>query len=160
MTDGSVRIDVPALEAWPVAALDVSDWVNGETARDVYLRYGIWVDGDEVSGGTVLFCKAKYLRLASPHLRCRVTEAADDFVIDVSADQFAKYVQLDLSDADGVFSDNYFDVSAGETRRILLSKQTLSRPLSLSELRDQLTVTSLVDTYSARSERAEVEVLA
>ena len=69
----------------------------------------------------------------------------DKFIIEVCSKAYAKFVELDLKTADAVFSDNYFDISAGVTKIIEIN--TLSESLTLAELKQQLKVRSLFDTY-------------
>ena len=47
------------------------------------------------------------------------------FEVAVTAHAYAKSVALDLQQADAVFSDNWFDLDAGETRRVTLPKTAL-----------------------------------
>ena len=52
---------------------------------------------------------------------------------------------LELSQADGRFSDNWFALLPGRPRAVYLSKDALSAPLSLDQVQRQLTVRSVYD---------------
>lgn len=80
---------------------------NGSSAYDAIL-----------GSGTVIFSYPKYFRYEDPHLTARVED--DEIVI--TADAYAKSVEI-LNDAeDLLLSDNYFDMNAGETRVKILRK--------------------------------------
>jgi len=54
-------------------------------------------------------------------------------------------VELDLEDADCKFSDNYFDLSAGEAREIVVKKESLSSDMDLQTFSENLKVRSIYD---------------
>ena len=62
-----------------------------------------------------------------------------------SSDNFAKFVCLDLSEADAVFSDNYFDLCGGEEKTVSVIRT--NKDIDIDAFKNQLTVTSLYDTY-------------
>ncbi len=57
----------------------------------------------------------------------------------------AHFVGLDFKERDAIFSDNYFDISAGITRTVTIAKKDLDKPASAEELRAQLTLRSVFD---------------
>ncbi|RAV01440.1 glycoside hydrolase family 2 protein [Paenibacillus sp. YN15] len=147
---GEAQAAMAPLSAGCICKLDFSGELGGEQAelaRRAYLEYSLILPetGETRSRGTLLFSKAKHFEFADPALQLSVEETAEAYEIAVKARSFAKYVTLDLTEADGVFSDNFFDLSAGESRIIELPKERLSRPLALEELRQQLQAQSLYD---------------
>nr|WP_147614460.1 glycoside hydrolase family 2 protein [Paenibacillus odorifer] len=58
---------------------------------------------------------------------------------------YARFVGLDFKERDAIFSDNYFDLSAGVSRIVTVAKQDLDKPATAEELRAQLTVRSVFD---------------
>ncbi|MDR1639536.1 MAG: glycoside hydrolase family 2 protein [Clostridiales bacterium] len=93
---------------------------------------------------TAIFVPAKEFLFLDPCIAINASETNDSFTLEVSARCFAKSVGLDLSEADCVFSDNYFDLSA-DVKTITVSKSSLSSALSLERFKTQLTVSSLFD---------------
>ncbi|MFD0671099.1 glycoside hydrolase family 2 protein [Cohnella sp. GCM10027633] len=77
-----------------------------------------------------------------------VADEEDHYAVSLSAEAFAKFVSLDLRDADASWSDNVFDLSASSAKRVIVPKSSLSVPLTLSQFREQLVVRSLFDTYA------------
>lgn len=58
---------------------------------------------------------------------------------------YARFVGLDFKERDAIFSDNYFDLSAGISRIVTVAKKDLDKPATAEELRAQLTVRSVFD---------------
>jgi len=123
-----------------------------EEMRKTYLEATLYIDGQEYSSTTVLFTQPKHFKFLNPNFQTNVIEEHDSFVIYVYADAFAKYVEVDLSDADCKFSNNYFDISAGDTKTIVVNKSSLSEPLALQEFKDQLVIRSAYDIAHDKNE--------
>lgn len=82
-----------------------------------HVRYDLYEGGRWVSGGSVLFSLPKYFRFQDPKLSCRVE--GDEVV--VSAQAYARAVEIQNENEDLLLSDNYFDMEPGERRVKLLS---------------------------------------
>jgi beta-mannosidase len=142
--EGSKEIAVDALNAAICEQLDFSDVLTSkELLRSTYLEYSLIIDNNCISAGTVLFTKAKHFEFIDPEIIVDVGEQADRFIITVQSKTFAKYVELDIKDADCKFSDNYFDISAGTIKEVEVKKDSLSRNITLDELKEKLTVRSI-----------------
>lgn len=87
--------------------------------------WGTAFSGEELplSSGTVLFCPPKHFRFADP---CLTVEADGDELV-VTAEAYAKSVEIQNEDQDMLLSDNYFDINKG-TRRVKILK---GRPVGL-----------------------------
>jgi beta-mannosidase len=115
--------------------------------RNTYLEYSFSVDHEIVSSGTVLFVKSKHFAFVCPEISTRVLEEKDRFVIQIESKAFARFIELGLKTEDAVFSDNYFDLSAGDVKKVEVKKKDLSEELSLNSFIHRLTVRSLFDTF-------------
>ncbi|WP_269473525.1 glycoside hydrolase family 2 protein [Paenibacillus odorifer] len=69
----------------------------------------------------------------------------NNFKNTVKSKAYARFVGLDFKERDAIFSDNYFDLSAGVSRIVTVAKQDLDKPATAEELRAQLTVRSVFD---------------
>lgn len=106
-------VDVPALS---------SVWLDKVELPDIdlfheYVSYEALEDGCVISQGTVIFSYPKYFRYVDPKLFVRVE--GDELV--VTADAYAKSVEIRNVDDDLILEDNYFDMNAGERRIKILS---------------------------------------
>lgn len=144
----TIKVEVEPLSSKRCAVLDFSDTLDTiEKKRNTYLEYEFIHDTSSISSGTVLFVKPKHFEFVDPQLKVNVEEIKDRFVLTVTSKSFAKYVMIDFKDVDGIFEDNYFDLSPNTEKKINIMKQDLSRQLSLEEFKQLITVRSLIDTF-------------
>ena len=75
------------------------------------------MSGDKtVSDGTALFTAPKHFVFEDPLLSYMIN--GDE--ITVTAQKYARYVEIDSPDSDFVLSDNYFDLNGGESKTVKL----------------------------------------
>lgn len=82
-----------------------------------YVSYEAWENGEIISQGTVIFSYPKYFHYLDPKLSVRV----EDGELVVTADAYAKSVEIRNENEDLVLEDNYFDMNAGERRVKIIS---------------------------------------
>lgn len=78
-----------------------------------YVNYEAWENGTCISRGTVNFSYPKYFRYLDPHL----TVGTDGEYVEVTADAYAKSVEILNENEDLLLEDNYFDLNA-DTRKV------------------------------------------
>jgi len=100
---GEEKISVEALSSLWLPEFDFSDC---DELSD-YFSYELEVDGRIVSSGTVQFCMPKHYNFIDPKLTVKRVENR----ITVTAQSFAKSVEIYSDDEDFVLSDNYFDIN-------------------------------------------------
>jgi len=100
---GEEKIYVEALSSLWLPEFDFSDC---DELSD-YFSYELEVDGNVVSSGTVLFCMPKHYNFLDPKL----TVKREENQITVSAEAYAKSVEIYSDDEDFVLSDNFFDIN-------------------------------------------------
>lgn len=148
ITEGVEFVSAKALFSAEICSLNFCEQLlTKEQRRSTFLEYKFASDKEEVSSGTILFCRAKHFAFSEPGIMARVDETSESFVIELSASSFAKFVSLDLSDEDAAFSDNFFDIATEAVKVVSVSKNKLSKDHSVKEFSDKLTICSLVDTY-------------
>ena len=98
--------------------------------------------GVVITKKTALFKKEKKLRLPKSEIKARVSVENDTASIALTAPKFARHVMLELKDIAQPFSDNFFDLTAGESRVITVKipgnwdKKTVLDSLSIKSLAD------------------------
>lgn len=107
------QIQVPAL---------TSIWLEKVLLPEInifseYVSFGMRQNGEIISEGTVIFSYPKYFRYENPHLSFCLE--GDEIL--VSADAYAKSVEIQNEQEDFILSDNYFDMNGGEKRVKILS---------------------------------------
>ena len=146
LDEGKVPVQSNALSSASFCDLDFGKFLVDKTMQQrTYLEYGLYSDEQFVSGGTVLFVKAKHFEFLDPHIAIRVEDAGEEFRVEVFAQAYTKYVGLDLTDEDCIFSDNYFDLAADAKKLLSVKKSSLSKPLTAEEFVDSLKVKSIYD---------------
>jgi beta-mannosidase len=97
-----------------------------------YVSFELKRNNEIISEGTVLFCPPKHFRFVDPKLK---VQAAGD-TITVSAEAYAKSVEIYGDDSDFLLSDNFFDMNAGEKSvRILRGEAGSARVRSVYDIR-------------------------
>jgi beta-mannosidase len=142
---GSLEITIGELMAKNFLQLDFYEKLSGNTKMNTYLEYDFVVDGNIVSSGTTFFVKPKHFMLEDPNITFKVIDNTEEFVIELNSNSFAKAVELELRSVDLHFSDNYFDLSAGDVKKITAKKSTLSKNITCEEFEAELKIFSLYD---------------
>jgi len=140
--EGKIENKVSALKAKEMKKLSFEDHLE---RRKTYLECHLYITGEYHSSATVLFVQPKHFQFLNPNIKLNVTEKEEAFMINVSAENFAKYVEMDLMEEDCTFSDNYFDISAGDVKTIMVKKDTLSKQMNGKTFKEQLVIRSLFD---------------
>lgn len=105
LLEGSTELTIPAFSSkW----MELQDF-SSTSYLDNHYTYGFIIDGKQVSGGSVLFTAPKHYHFKDPKLSFHV----EGRQITISAENYAKNVEIDCPDTDIVLSDNYFDMEAG-----------------------------------------------
>ncbi|MGN0432229.1 MAG: glycosyl hydrolase 2 galactose-binding domain-containing protein [Lachnospiraceae bacterium] len=127
LKEGSIEITVPALDGVWLDKLNFSDYDE----RGVYLSYRFEQDSVVISQGTALFTPPKHFRFENPRLQA----VREGNIIRVTAEAYAKSVEIEAVDGDVRFSDNYFDMNAGITEvKIVSGNATEFRVRSVYDL--------------------------
>jgi beta-mannosidase len=143
-----LTVEAPALTSRKCDECDFSNCLQVEDKkRSAYLKYTLTDgNGNLVGTAALTFVLPKYFDLRDPGLSFSVVERGDRFEVTVAASSFARFVELDFEDADAVFSDNYFDLAAGEKRKIAVEKKNMSVDMTCLQFKNKLMLRSLYDT--------------
>jgi len=145
LASGEQAARVEPMGVTAVEKLDFSAFLDDDTSRDLVFVAELWQGDRRLAGQTAFFVPTKHLSLADPHIRADVTLKEGLLAVELSARSLARLVECSLTGADPVFSDNYFDLLAGQT-------VTVTAPVpagwDLAAAREALRVRSVYDTYS------------
>ncbi|MBX2890709.1 MAG: glycoside hydrolase family 2 protein [Saprospiraceae bacterium] len=87
-------------------------------------------------------CPPRKLFLPKTKVNLKVTPANDGYLLTLQSDKLAKNLMI-TTEADGFFTDNYFDVLPGERKSVLFKTQRI-----LDDPANAFRVKSLADTYN------------
>jgi beta-mannosidase len=115
-----------------------------EQKRNVVFVAELKQGGERVSSTMATFTPSKFLDLVDPQLEVDVKQEGSQAVYTVTAKSLARFVELKLSGADVVFSDNYFDLPAGRSVQV---RSLIPASWSIDQVRKALQVTSLYQSF-------------
>ncbi|WP_036645724.1 beta-mannosidase [Paenibacillus sp. oral taxon 786] len=145
---GETEVIVTSLSTALCENIDLSPWLDNEDeVRSHYLEYSLTVDGESAGCGITVFAPPKHVQLDPAQLSVSITEHEQFFEFQISSSTFAMFVELDLEIDDVVFSDNYFHLAANQPKKITVSKEGMLRSLTIQEMKEQLVLRSLSDSY-------------
>lgn len=124
----SAEMNVERLCADECAAADYSRISQDRLeSRKYYVEYLLFVNGEETTQGSVLFCRPKHFEFADPQITWEVKEAAEEFLLTVKTSGYAKYIWIDSDTFDFVADDNCFDLSKGTEKVIRIAKGDITK---------------------------------
>ena len=152
LSGGKAAADCAAASARKVCA----PGIKGALARcnhNCVLQYSL-IDENEnvICTRTVLFKPEKKLNLPDPELSLDISVSGGTAKIKVKAKKYARYVKLLANGISEPFSDNYFDLVAGEEKLV-----TLPVPADMTEdrAREIISVTSIAGIKPKQSKFAD-----
>jgi len=125
--------------------LDVKEELRRHGARNLLLWLELTVDGRRVSTNLVNFARPKHLELPEPGITATV-EAAENgtFTVTPTAERPALWAWLELEQNEARFAENFVHLRPGHPVAVTV---TPAAALTADEVRGQLRIRSLVDTY-------------
>lgn len=128
-----------------ICTLEFGDVVTDDTRRDLVFIAELNKGEQMLTRQTAFFAPTKHLNLVEAGISSKVTVNEKLVNITLNSKTLAKLVELNLEGADGVFSDNYFDLPAGRD-------VTISVPLpagwTAEQVQAALKVRSVYDSYA------------
>jgi len=141
----SYQVQMPENCAFAAANIPLTELRGGANGKERVLELILKRGEETLARSLHYFQPVKSLSLPKdPGLRTNVglMEDGQNYWIEVSAERLAKNIMLDFPTADGQFSDNYFDLLPGETRRI-----TFKPGKSVFLTNEDLKKVTVMDTY-------------
>jgi beta-mannosidase len=127
-----------------VRTMDFAGRIDDSNRRAAVLACELRRDRKRISSCLSPFAPIKHLALENPGLKVKVTGSKNGLALDVSAERLALFVELALEGTDAVFSDNYFDLPAGDSVRI---SAPLPKGWTPAKARKAVRVRSLIDSF-------------
>ncbi len=139
----SVSGTVGAFSAAKIAEIPV------EQEYESFAEAAVACQNEAVLHEVEMFVPYKHLEFPKPVFGLWVTEEEERFMLRLTADCPAPFVELDFADADVVFSDNYFTLTPGMEKEIVLMKEDIrcGSFADAQDLKKRLRIRSLRDTY-------------
>jgi beta-mannosidase len=144
LASGAQPLFAAPLAATPITTLDFSRQLDDEQQRQTVCVVELWQGGQMAQRTLATFAPDKHLALPDPHLTVTSELHGDELRFTLHAEALARWIEIELHDADVIFSDNAFDLPAGRTTVITCP---LPSGWTLAQAQAALRVRSLYDTY-------------
>jgi beta-mannosidase len=152
LVDGIEEVLAAPLSSTKVCSLDFVNRIAGSATaleagnpRNVVFVAELWQGDERTAIKVAPLVPNKHLELVEPDLSVDVIVQDDQLVCQVTAQSLARFIELSLTGADVVWSDNYFDVPVGRT---VSATCPLPDGWTLERAREALCVRSLYDSYA------------
>jgi beta-mannosidase len=142
---GSAPVSVAPQGVTCAVELDFTGILNDQNKGEYLLSYSFLEGDQEKSNGNLLFVKPKDYEFKKPEFKIQVEDRGSEMMLRITSPVFVKSAALSLLKADAIFSDNYFDLLPNVEKIITISKETLSIPLTVEDLRKNLGIMSAYD---------------
>jgi beta-mannosidase len=145
LTSGQSPVKAAPQAATQVCELDFSDHISDDNIRTLVFIAELYQGERLVTRQTAVFAPIKHLSLADPAVTVELRGEKGRLIIELTSRSLALLVEVSLTGADVIFSDNYFNLPAGRTARISCR---LPAGWTLSRARKALRLRSVYDSYS------------
>ena len=125
-----------------VFSTDISEVISGHE-NEYYLEYCLREGSSALAHGVLLFVPEKHFDFKKALIDTKITGQDKNFSLTISADKFVKDLEMDFEGVDGVFSDNYINLTSGAPVKIGIkitdptkSAEQLSQLLKIRSVQD------------------------
>ena len=144
LASGEEAARVEPLSVMAVETLDFSGYLDEDTRPELVFVAELWQEDRRLTVQTAFFAPTKHLSLVDPQIKNDVTLKEDLLSIELSARSLARLVEISLTGADVIFSDNYFDLPA---KKVISITAPLPAGWNLARARSALKLRSVFNTY-------------
>lgn len=139
----SQSINIPANVSKIAYTENLDQLLHGEAKEDIVIFSQFTDRKGNTYQNNYFLLKQKEIRFPKVNIQHSITPKKGGFEIELESDQFARAVFISIGEQDNFFHDNYFDLLPGKKKRVVVDSK-----LSLSEIRKQIKINSLVDGFS------------
>jgi len=137
-----LNVEIPANSSSSYFHVNKSELVKNFDETKLLLDFELVEKDQVIAKNRIYFLPTKELSLQKTDIRYTVDQIENGFELRLESDKLAKNVFLTLDEADGFFSDNFFDLLAHEPVII-----RLDTPISKDSLVSKLSISSLVESF-------------
>lgn len=135
------QINVDANSSKEVLAINKTELIGNSDESKLVLTAQLRTQDKIAAENLLYFKKPKDLSLEKPDVKLNIEEADSGYSIELTTNKLAKDVYLSM-DEEGFFSDNYFDLLPGASKKVELKTQN-----KIEGINSKIKVISLIDSY-------------
>ncbi len=117
----SIPITIPENQAQEVFAISVKEILAKANSQKVLLSVRLMENGQMIDRALHYFVSPKELLLPDPEITVDVTKTKGGLLIDIKTDKLVKNLFLINDSIERHFSDNFFDLPAGERKEVFVA---------------------------------------
>ena len=125
-----------------IFAFDFGKYISGHE-REYYLECNLRDSVGASSRSVTLFVPEKHYRFKDPDIKAQIVGADRRYCITLSAEAFARGVELSFDKTDAVFYENYIDLTGGSAVKIQFT--VIGSAQSAEQLAGELRIKSVYD---------------
>ena len=140
---GEMPASICALSAKDLVTLDLAEAIQGHE-KERMLVYELYDKaGRMLTHSSLLFCKPKHFNMVKPDVKVAISGGSGKFKIEVCASTYVKSLEIDFAKYDALLSDNYFDITSGDT--LHLTAEVTDSSVTAEDLMADLMLQSVYD---------------
>ena len=140
-----VSVKASPVAVTSVCKIDFTKQLTDDLSRELVFVAELWQGKKMQARQTAYFVPTKHLELADPEITAKTSIEKGQVSIELKSRSLARLVEVTLEGADGVFSDNYFDLPAGRTVSVSVP---LPAGWTSAQVQAALKVRSIYDSYA------------
>jgi beta-mannosidase len=148
LTSGQAPVKVAPGTANLICKPDFSDQITDDNLRKLVFIAELWQGDQFVTHKTACFVPIKHLSLTDPVITVNLKIQNGELVVELISQSLALLVEVSLTGAEILFSDNYFNLPPGRSVQISCA---LPEGWTLSKARKEIRVGSVYDSYAHRA---------
>lgn len=145
LASGEAPVMAAPQAATQVCELDFSGRISDDNIRNLVFIADLYQGNQLVARQTASFAPIKHMSLTDPAVTANLQDEDGQLIVELNSSSLALLVELSLTGADMVFSDNYFNLPAGRTVQISCPLPT---GWTLDQARKAFCLRSVYDSYS------------
>lgn len=145
LDEGEISVHIPPGKSRSVKIVDAAGILKKYGPRNFMFWVELEVNGEVVSSDFASFARPKHLELLDPEIQANIRQTMNgSALITLNARKPALWAWLDLKNTDARFSDNFFHLQPHKPVSVEI---ITNDKMNLAEIKKQLQVRSLFDTY-------------
>ena len=126
----SINYLVPNFSSNEVFSFEKNKYLKGQKNSDIFINAKIIKDKNVMSSNNYFFVNPIDFNLPFPKLKHKVQTLNKIISIEINASTFIYQLYIECNNSEGVFSDNYFDLLAGDTVTIFFTPIEVNNDLN------------------------------
>jgi hypothetical protein len=145
LTAGSIEFTANPRESKLIKTVSLKNIIAKYGTRNILVWLSLRKNNKQISENLVLFERPKYLELLNPKIKYQIKEESENkFTVRLESGAPALWAWIEVDKAEVRMSDNFFHLRKGNAITITI---TSAKKLTLSALKKNIKVSSLIDTF-------------